>query len=94
MVLGVTGSFLFFRAPVSVERSDYIGDDEQGVLTRIEYFRSESSLPARIEYFELGKLKTAEIDTDRDGRLDLRLQYSDREELVHTEAIPQYVQEP
>ncbi|MEX2150016.1 MAG: DUF2007 domain-containing protein [Steroidobacteraceae bacterium] len=170
LVLGVTGSYLFFRAPVSVQGSDYNDDgrlDEHwtyspggallrseadrnfdgkkdliihydahgrvdsgendddfdgtfeshsqyrdgsiryseadtngdswidlrfyfkhGVLTRIEYFLPESSSPARIEYFELGKLITAEVDTDRDGRLNLRHQYSDLAELVHTETIP------
>lgn len=88
VVLGVTGSYFFFKDPVSVDGSDPISDGEQGVVTRIEYFRSGSSSPIRIEYFELGKLRTAEIDTDRNGRLDLRHRYSDRAELVHTETIP------
>ncbi len=88
VVLGVTGSYFFFKGPVSVDGSDAVGDYEQGILNRIEYFHSESSSPTRIEYFEFGKLKTAEIDTNRDGRLDLRHQYSDRAELVHTETIP------
>jgi hypothetical protein len=79
VVLGVTGSYFFFKAPVS---------SDQDAVTRIEYFHSGSSSPTRIDYFELGKLKTAEIDTDRDGRLDLRHRYSDRAELVHTETIP------
>lgn len=79
VVLGVAGSYFLFKGPVSSDQDD---------VTRIEYFHSGSSSPVRIEYFELGKLKTAEMDTDRDGRLDLRHRYSDRAELVHTEAIP------
>lgn len=88
VVLGVAGSYFFFKAPASVDGSGPISDSEQDVVTRIDYFHSGSSSPARIEYFELGKLKTAEIDSDRDGRLDLRYRYSDRGELVHAEAIP------
>ena len=60
---------------------------KQGVLIRIEYLVPESSSPVRIEYFELGKLTTAEVDTDRDGRLDLRHQYSALAEIVDTEPI-------
>jgi hypothetical protein len=169
LVLGVAGSYLFFRAPVNVDRSDYNDDgkldehwtyspsgallkgeidrnfdgkidqitdyDERGhadssenddnfdgtfesqyryrdgsvyfgnmdtngdshidqrfyfdhgVLTRVEFFVPESPTPVRAEYFELNNLTTAEVDTDRDGRMDKRYTYSDLAEIVDTETI-------
>jgi hypothetical protein len=58
-----------------------------GVQASAEYIDPNSGLPARVEYFHLGKLKTAEVDTDHDGTLDKRYRYSDRAEIASTEAI-------
>jgi hypothetical protein len=60
---------------------------KHGVPVSLEYFVPAAAKPIRIEYFQLGKLTSAEVDTDRDGRLDARQKYSDLAEIVATEEI-------
>ena len=47
-----------------------------GVAMSSEYMVSGSRRPARVEYYRLGELTSADVDTDRDGRLDTRYKYS------------------
>jgi hypothetical protein len=60
---------------------------KSGVPVSTEYFVRGAAQPDRIEYFALGKIKSAEVDTDRDGRLDKRYRYSDLAEVIGTESI-------
>jgi hypothetical protein len=46
-----------------------------GVLVTQEHRSAQSREPVRIERFRLGKLVSADVDTDRDGILDRRLEY-------------------
>jgi len=59
----------------------------RGVPVSTEYFASGSAQPVRIDYFQLSKITTTELDTDRDGRMDTRRKYSDLAEVIATEAI-------
>ncbi|MCW7536857.1 DUF2007 domain-containing protein [Aquabacterium sp. A7-Y] len=56
--------------------SDLRSDFRDGVLWSTEYVDPSTGRAARVEYFRLGKLARADIDTDRDGRLDTRVPYS------------------
>ena len=58
-----------------------------GVLDSAEYFEPGNARPVRREHFELSRLTTAEVDTDRDGRLDTRYAYSKVAEIVDTARI-------
>lgn len=58
-----------------------------GVLAFAEYINPHTGLPLRIEHFRLGILTTAEVDADKDGRLDTRYRYSPTAEIVATAAI-------
>jgi hypothetical protein len=58
-----------------------------GVAMSSEYLVRGSRRPARVEYYDLGGLTSAEVDTDRDGRLDTRYKYSDLMEVIGTETI-------
>jgi hypothetical protein len=60
---------------------------KHGVPVSTEYFVPGSAKPVRIDHFQLGKMATSELDTDRDGRLDTRRKYSDLAEVIATEAI-------
>lgn len=46
-----------------------------GVLAAQEHSRKGGDTPVRIEAFHLGKLVSAEVDSDRDGTLDRRYRY-------------------
>ena len=58
-----------------------------GVAVSSEYMVAGSRRPGRVEFYRLGKLTSAEVDTDRDGRLDKRYKYSDLAEVIGTETI-------
>jgi hypothetical protein len=60
---------------------------EYGVLTTEEHFRKGSGKPVRIEAYRLGKLVSAEVDTDRDGTLDRRYRYDDVGDIASVEEI-------
>lgn len=58
-----------------------------GIVTRIEYIDKDSGEPLRIEDYMPGKLVSADVDTDRDGRLDRRYLYDDLNNISSTEEI-------
>lgn len=58
-----------------------------GVAVYSEYLVAGSRRPTRVDHYRLGKLISAEVDTDRDGRLDKRYKYSELAEIIGTESI-------
>jgi len=58
-----------------------------GVMDSAEYRSAHSGRPVRIEHFRLGKLVSAEVDTDRDGTLDRRHEYDAFGEVAATHVI-------
>jgi hypothetical protein len=60
---------------------------KNGVLESTEYLVPGSVEPVRKEYFELNRLTSAEVDSDRDGRLDTRYTYSPLGEIVETRLL-------
>lgn len=58
-----------------------------GVLAKIEYVSKDSGQPLRIESYVPGMLVSADVDTDRDGRLDRRYFYDDLVNVTSTEEI-------
>lgn len=75
---------LYFRHG-NVERSESDADGDGffeltsnyrfGVLDSAATLEPSSGLALRVEHFKLGQLTHAEQDTDRDGKLDTRMQY-------------------
>lgn len=61
---------------------------ENGVLSSMEYMNPSTGLPLRVEYFKLGKLTHADVDTDKDGILDTRQRYSPLGDVTGSERIP------
>jgi hypothetical protein len=47
-----------------------------GVLMKSYFKNPKTGLPQRVEHYKLGKLVYAEIDSDVDGKLDTRVEYS------------------
>jgi hypothetical protein len=70
------------------EFADLSTQYQNGVVTSIEYLNPKNGLVLRVEHFKLGKIVFAEIDTDRDGTLDTRQNFSPLAEIVSTQAIP------
>lgn len=66
---------------------DYKIRFQDGVIVANEYIYPTTGFPEKIEYFKLGKITHAEVDTDRDGKMDLRKHYDKLGELVSTEEI-------
>ena len=62
---------------------------QHGVLAVHRFPRPGHRRPLRIEYFRLGKLVRAEVDTDRDGGLDTEQTYSALGELRETRRLPE-----
>jgi hypothetical protein len=58
-----------------------------GVLAKIEYVDTDTGAPLRVEDYVPGKLVRADVDTDRDGRLDRRYFYDDLANVTSTEEI-------
>lgn len=58
-----------------------------GVITTVEHKADNSDIPVRVETFRLGKLVSAEVDTDRDGTLDRRYTYDAFGEIAATQEI-------
>jgi len=81
-----------FRASEVDTDGDTIADVKStyrhGVLASTEYINPYTGLPLRVEHYRLGVLTTAEVDTDKDGRLDTRHFYSPTAEITSTQAIP------
>jgi hypothetical protein len=60
---------------------------ESGVLVSMSFINPSTGLPLRVEHYRLGLLQSAELDLDRDGKLDTRHLYGPASELVSTEKI-------
>ncbi len=81
---------------VEVAESDTDGDGypdtrslfSSGVLETIEYLNPTSGLPLRVEHYRLGKLEFADVDTDKDGTLDIRIKYTGLAEVASREPLP------
>ena len=58
-----------------------------GVLTSMEYLNPSTGLPLRVEHYKLGKLVDAQVDSDRDGKLDTRRVYDGLGQVASTEKI-------
>jgi hypothetical protein len=56
-----------------------------GVLATVAYRGSSFEEPVRVETYRLGRLVSAEVDTDRDGALDRRDTYDDFGEISASE---------
>ena len=75
--------FRLRRGQVYLTQVDTDGDSvpdlrqlaEFGVLKTEEYLTGDSDRPVRVDTFRLGKLISADVDTDRDGTLDRRYRY-------------------
>ncbi|OYT87703.1 MAG: hypothetical protein CFE46_11215 [Burkholderiales bacterium PBB6] len=59
-----------------------------GVLETVEYINPASGLALRVEHYKLGKLQFADVDTDADGKLDMRIRYSSLADVVSREPLP------
>jgi hypothetical protein len=59
-----------------------------GVHVSTEYLNPSTGLPLRVETIVLGKVTQADVDTDRDGKLDTRVLYSPLGEVRATERLP------
>ena len=55
---------------------DLVTNYASGVAQTLEYRDPKTGQPLRIEHLKLGKLQFAELDADKDGKLDTRLTYS------------------
>jgi hypothetical protein len=58
-----------------------------GVLASMEYLNPSTGLPLRVEHYKLNKLVDAEVDSDRDGKIDTRYVYDGLGQIVSTEKI-------
>ena len=58
-----------------------------GVLASMEYLNPHTGLPVRVEHYRLSLLTAAEVDVDKDGRLDRRYTCSPTVEVKDTQAI-------
>lgn len=60
---------------------------QHGVPQSTSTINPSTGLPLRVAHYRLGVLQTAEVDSDRDGRLDTRLRYDHLGEVVAREPI-------
>ncbi len=58
-----------------------------GVTTSMEFLNPSTGLPLRIEHYKLNKLVDAEVDSDKDGKVDTRYVYDGLGQVVSTEKI-------
>lgn len=65
---------------------DGITDDksylEYGVLNKVEIYGDSPGVPVKVQHFSLGKLVSAEFDSDGNGTLDVLYEYDRFEEVV------------
>ena len=62
---------------------------KHGVLESVEYINPYSGFPVRVERYRLSLLASADVDTNKDGKLDKRYIYSNTAKIVREEAIVQ-----
>jgi Putative prokaryotic signal transducing protein len=55
--------------------ADLRSHSANGVLSTIEYLSPKNGFPQRVEHYKLGKLISAQVDTDNDGKLDTEYTY-------------------
>ncbi|MCE4555497.1 DUF2007 domain-containing protein [Pelomonas cellulosilytica] len=73
----------FKNGNVAVSESDTDGDlypdlrthYTHGVVDTVEFINPATGKPLRVEHYVMGVLKSAEVDSDGRGRLDVRLRY-------------------
>jgi hypothetical protein len=58
-----------------------------GILATTEFINPSTGHPLRVESFKLGKMTHADVDTDKDGRLDKRIRYTPLGEASGTETL-------
>ncbi len=66
---------------------DMIYYSKHGVLTTSKYVDPKTGTPIRVERFHIGRLISADVDSDNDGILDKRYSYSASGEITKTETI-------
>ncbi len=59
----------------------------QGVSTSTQFINPATGLPLRVESYKLGITTMAEVDTNKDGKLDTRYIYSPLGEVISSEKI-------
>jgi Putative prokaryotic signal transducing protein len=78
-----------------VSETDTDGDGYADMLTRyvhgvvdtVEFLDLTSGKPLRVEHYALGCLRFADVDTDKDGKLDVRIKYTKLAEVVSKESL-------
>ncbi|MES2581440.1 MAG: DUF2007 domain-containing protein [Pseudomonadota bacterium] len=60
---------------------------KHGVLVTTKYMNTRTGLPLRVEHIQLGRVVSAEVDSDKNGTLDKRLTYSVSGEVTQSEDI-------
>lgn len=68
--------------------ADLVNTYDRELPVTSEFVNPESGLPLRIEHWKLGKLRYADVDTDKDGDLDVRVFYSSLSEEIKRQPIP------
>jgi hypothetical protein len=58
-----------------------------GVVSSIKYMNTRTGLPLRVEHLQLGRVVSADVDSDRNGTLDKRLTYSVSGDVTRSEDI-------
>jgi len=59
-----------------------------GVAISAEFLNPSTGLPLRVEHYKLSRLLYADVDTDKDGKLDTRYVYDRMHMVVSTERLP------
>lgn len=67
---------------------DLVVHATHGVSQFMQYINPTTGLPLRVEHFKLGLIQHADLDTDKDGKLDTRVIYSPFVEEVSRGPIP------
>jgi hypothetical protein len=60
---------------------------EHGVHVSTEYIYPATGRPQKIEYYKASKITYAELDTNKDGKMDKRIRYDEIGEISATEQI-------
>ena len=66
---------------------DFKTNFEHGVIVSFEYIYPATGRPQKIEYLKPGKNTHAELDTDKDGKMDKRIRYDEIGEILAVEDI-------
>ena len=66
---------------------DFILHNTNGVLSSADFVNPATALNLRVEYYKLGKVTMADVDTNKDGTLDVRYLYNALGEISAAEKI-------